>query len=242
MNPDLERLVQLQRVESELKRVEADREAIPRALAEMEARLAEERGRLDAARADLDTTQKARRQHEQTVQDLEAKRSKYKGQLMDVKTNKEYTAMLHEIEGVERDIRTREDQILAEMERAETLIAEVKREEAGYKAIEEQGKGEKQTLGAAARKLEEEARRLQAERDQVAATVPEEALVLFERVARLRGTAVAEARDTMCQLCHVKLRPQMYVELKRNEVIVQCPSCSRILYYETPVPTVVPEL
>jgi len=46
----------------------------------------------------------------------------------------------------------------------------------------------------------------------------------------------------MCQLCHVKLRPQMYVELKRNEVIVQCPSCSRILYYETPVPTVAPEL
>ena len=50
------------------------------------------------------------------VQDLEAKRSKYKGQLMEVKTNKEYTAMLHEIEGVEREIRSREDQILQEME------------------------------------------------------------------------------------------------------------------------------
>src|SRR5260221_1064175 len=209
MNPDLERLIQLQRVESELKRVEAEREAIPRALAEMEARLAEERRRLDTVRTDLDATQKARRHHEQTVQSQEAKRSKYKGQLMDVKTNKEYTAMLHEIEGVERDIRTREDQILAEMERAEALIADVKREEAVYKAIEEQSRGETQTLGAAARKLEEEARRLQAERDKVAATIPEEALVLFERVARLRGTAVAEARDTMCQLCHVKLRPQM---------------------------------
>ena len=57
-------------------------------LAEMEARLAEERGRLDTARTDLDATQKARRQHEQTVQDLEAKRSKYKGQLMDVKTDR----------------------------------------------------------------------------------------------------------------------------------------------------------
>jgi len=45
---------------------------------------------------------------------------------------------------------------------------------------------------------------------------------------------VAEARDGMCQLCHMKLRPQMYVELKRNEVIVQCPSCSRILYYNPP--------
>ena len=67
------------------------------------------------------------------LQDLETKRSKYKSQLMDVKTNKEYTAMLHEIEGVERDIRAREDQILAEMERAEGLAAEVKAEEAEFK-------------------------------------------------------------------------------------------------------------
>ncbi len=55
------------------------------------------------------------------------------------------------------------------------------------------------------------------------------------------ASAVAEARDGMCQLCHMKLRPQMYVELKRNEVIAQCPSCSRILYYEPPVPTVAPQ-
>jgi hypothetical protein len=241
MNPDLERLVQLQRAESELKRVEADREAVPRVRGELAGKLAEERGRLDAARSGLDGCQKARRQHEQGLQDLEAKRSKYKGQLMDVKTNKEYTAMLHEIEAVEREIRVLEDQILSEMERAEALAAEVKREEALYKAVEEQGRRETQALDERDRRLEEEAARLRRERDQVAGTVPEEALALFQRVARLRGSAVAEARDGMCQLCHMKLRLQMYVELKRNEVIVQCPSCSRILYYEPPVPTVAPE-
>ena len=70
------------------------------------------------------------------MQDLETKRSKYKGQLMDVKTNKEYTAMLHEIEGVEREIRAREDLMLAEMEKAEGLTAEVKREEGDFKVVE----------------------------------------------------------------------------------------------------------
>ena len=241
MNPDLERLIQLQRAESELKRVEADREAVPRIRGELAGKLAEERGRLDAARSGLDGCQKARRQHEQGLQDLEAKRSKYKGQLMDVKTNKEYTAMLHEIEAVEREIRVLEDQILSEMERGEALAAEVKREEALYKAVEEEGRRETQALDERDRKLEEEAARLRRERDQVAGTVPEEALALFHRVARLRGSAVAEARDGMCQVCHMKLRLQMYVELKRNEDIVQCPSCSRILYYEPPVPTVAPE-
>src|SRR5580765_1147781 len=120
MNPDLERLIQLQRSETELRRAEGELAEIPRRKAEVDARLDGGRSRLDATRQELAAGQKARRQHEGDLQDLEAKRSRLKGQLMEVKTNKEYTAMLHEIEAVERDVRGREDLILAEMERAET--------------------------------------------------------------------------------------------------------------------------
>src|SRR5436309_5967703 len=206
MNPDLERLVQLQRAESELKRVEADREAVPRVRGELAGRLAEERGRPDAARSGLDGCQKARRQHEQGLQDLEAKRSKYKGQLMDVKTNKEYTAMLHEIETVEREIRSREDFVLTEMEKTEALTAEIKQEEQTFKAAEEHHRSQARMLDERAESLRGESRRLTAERDAVAATVPSDLLELFQRVARLRGLAVAEARDGMCEACHLKLR------------------------------------
>ena len=160
---------------------------------------------------------------------------------MEVKTNKEYTAMLHEIEGVEREIRALEDQILAEMERAESLSAEVKREEAAFREAELRHASETRSLDARTAALTEEALRLTASRDAVAALVPEAALELFRRVARLRGAGVAEARDGMCQLCHVKLRPQMYMELKRNDSVQQCPSCSRILFFEPPVPAVSPE-
>ncbi|PYQ47770.1 MAG: hypothetical protein DMF78_22875 [Acidobacteria bacterium] len=67
-------------------------------------------------------------------------------------------------------------------------------------------------------------------------------LELFHRVARLRGgVAVAQAQDGMCQVCHVKLRLQMYADLKRNEEIVQCPACNRILYYEPAPPAISPE-
>ncbi len=240
MHADLEKLIALQQAEVELRRVEEKLKNVPRAREQMEARLAEDRGRLDAAKGALADSQKARKQHEAALQDLETKRSKYKGQLMEVKTNKEYTAMLHEIEGVERDIREREDQVLAEMERAEALSAEVKREEALFKSVEENARAEAQALESDGRKLEEEHRRLQAARDATAATVPEDAMQLFQRVARLRGVAVAEARDDMCQLCHVKLRPQLYLELKRNESIVQCAHCSRILYYVPTAPAVAP--
>jgi predicted nucleic acid-binding Zn-ribbon protein len=242
MDPDLEKLISLQRAESELRRVEVELADIPKVRSALEHRLAEEKARLEAARAALEACQKSRRQHEAGLQDLEVKRSKYKGQLMEVKTNKEYTAVLHEIENVEREIRALEDQILLEMERAESLAAELKREEGLLKAAEEEGRVEARSLEARAHDLEGEAGKLGGERDAIAATIPAEALDLFQRVARRRGAAVAEARDGMCQLCHLKLRPQMYVDVKKNEGILQCPACSRILYYLPPVPAVSPVL
>ena len=59
---------------------------------------------------------------------------------------------------------------------------------------------------------------------------------------KLRGTVVAPAVEAMCTLCHMKLRPLMWVDLKKNEEIFQCPACSRILFYEAPVPEVHPPL
>jgi len=242
MDPDLEKLIRLQRAETDLHRVGAERAEIPKSRSALEDRLTQDKARLEGARAALEASQKRRRQHEGGLQDLETKRSKYKGQLMEVKTNKEYTAVLHEIENVEREIRALEDQTLLEMERAESLAADLKREEGNFKTAEEQGRAERGTLEASARRLEEEFRRLEGERDAVAATIPDDALALFQRVARLRGVAVAEAGDGMCRLCHVRLRLQMYADLKKNEGIVQCPACSRILYYPPPVPAVSPEL
>src|SRR5262245_1329885 len=236
MIPALDNLVRLQRAESDLRRAETDLQEVPRLKDELAARLAEERARLDAAREALANSQKGRRQFEGELQELESKRSKYKGQLMDVKTNKEYTAMLHEIEGVEREIRGREDRILEEMEGAGTLGAEVKHEETAFKDVETRHRAELAQLEQRTEALRLERERLGSERDAVAGTLDEETLELFRRVARLRGVAVAEARDSMCQLCHVVLRPQMFMDLKRNEQLIQCPACNRILYYVAAAP------
>jgi predicted nucleic acid-binding Zn-ribbon protein len=238
MNPDLEKLVRLHHAEAESRRLEGELAQVPRIRQELDARLAAERARLDAAKAALDATTKARKAHEAAVQDLEAKRSKYKGQLMDVKTNKEYTAMLHEIEAVERDIRSREDQILEEMERMETLAQDVKREEGEYRTIEAEARKERAEVDARETKLKGEARSAAGERDAALASVPEDVRARYERIARLRGTGVAEAKDGVCQTCHVKLRVQVWVEVRKNESVVECDSCSRILYFEPPAPVV----
>jgi len=238
MNPALEKLVRLHHAEAESRRLEGELAQIPRVRQELDARRDAERARLDAARTALEAATKARKAHETAVLDLETKRSKYKGQLMDVKTNKEYTAMLHEIEAVERDIRAREDQILEEMERMESLAQDVKREEAEWKAMEAGAKKETAEVDAREAKLQGEARAAAAARDAALASVPEDVRARYERIAHLRGTGVAEARDGVCQTCHVKLRVQVWVEVRKNESVVECDSCSRILYFEPPPPVV----
>ncbi len=241
MNAELEKLVKLHHLEVDLGRVQADLHELPRLRTALEERVAAERARFDAARAGAEASAKARKEHERAVQDLETKRSKYKGQLMEVKTNKEYTAMLHEIEAVEREIRALEDQVLEEMEKAEGLAADVKREEAAFKLVEQGAAGERNDLAGREAKLSAEAARLRTERDAVLATVPEEERTLYQRVAKLRGTAVAEARDGECQTCHMRLRLQVWVELRQGDGLFQCESCSRILFYEPPPPTVAVE-
>jgi predicted nucleic acid-binding Zn-ribbon protein len=238
MNPDLEKIIDLHHAETELKRLDSELAEVPRARQALEERLARDKGRLEAAREALEGSQKTRRENESQVQSLEEKRSKYKAQLMDVKTNKEYTAMLHEIETVEREIGSREDQILEEMERAEALNGDVAREEAAFKTVEEEARVEVAELDARQARLEDERKRVATERDQVAEQIPEGPLNLYQRVAKLRGSGAAAARDGMCQACHVKLRPQVWVELKVGEQIFRCDACNRIVYYDPP-PTVV---
>jgi predicted nucleic acid-binding Zn-ribbon protein len=238
MNPDLEKIIDLHHADTELKRLDAELAEVPRARQAVEARLARDKERLETAREALEESKKTRRENESQVQALEEKRSKYKGQLMDVKTNKEYTAMLHEIETVEREIGSREDQILEEMERAEALNGDVAREEAAFKAVEQEARVEGAELDARQARLEDERKRVATERDRVAEQIPEGPLNLYQRVAKLRGSGAAEARDGMCQACHVKLRPQVWVELKVGEEIFRCDACNRIVYYDPP-PTVV---
>lgn len=237
MHPQLEKLVQLQRAETRLKELQAGLDDVPRQRAVQEEALVAERGRLDAARAELEQSQRTRRQKEGELQALEARRDKYKGQLREVKTNKEYSAMLHEIEGVEREIRAVEDAILVELERAEGLEAAVRNEQADFRQAEERHKAELARLAGQQRQLEEQRAVAQAERDGVATGLPGEMVERFQRVAKVRGTAVAEAKDGLCLQCHVQLRPQLFMEVKRNEELIQCPSCSRVLFYEPPAPT-----
>ncbi len=236
MHPDLETLVDLHHADVELRHFDSELAALPQKKAAIEAQIVADRAALDAAKAALDGLGKDRKRLELEVQDFEARRSKYKGQLGEVKTNKEYTALLHEIENVEREIRSREDQILEAMEKVEGGQARVKAEESAFKGVEAQRREEIKVLEARIKECEGQRAAVAATREKKAAALKPDLLADYSRILARRGTALAEAKDGACTMCHVKLRAQVFVDVKRNDGIITCSSCSRIMFFNAPPP------
>ena len=232
MHPDLQHLIQLQELDL---RAERDRRRvadIPVAQAALDARIAERTAALDAVKARIAACQAARRDVEKDLAAVQARLSKFKNQLMEVKTNKEYQAMQKEIGVAEAEVSDQETRLLERMEEADVLAAELKRADAALKSEHAEVDAERRRLEAERDAVGRDLEQVLGERRAVATKLPKDALGTFERVAQGRkGVAMAEARDGLCTVCHVRLRPQVFNDVRRNESIIQCDSCSRILYF-----------
>jgi predicted nucleic acid-binding Zn-ribbon protein len=163
---------------------------------------------------------------------MRSKLSKFKDQLMAVKTNKEYTAMLHEIQMAEDQIRQEEDKILEIMEQSETLEKELKGAEKQLNTRVGEIETAIRNLEMSVPGLESAAAKLREQKGMMEAGVGLELLNRYRRIAEARkGIALAEARDELCSACHVRIRPQVYADLLKTEDVHVCDSCSRILFH-----------
>jgi predicted nucleic acid-binding Zn-ribbon protein len=232
VNPDLDRLIRLQQLETsadEARRKIADYPARTQAL---EGRLQAAQEVVGSSKSRLTSAADKRRTEEKEVAAVQTRLAKYKDQLLEVKTNREYTAILHEIEAAQNDIRAREDRILEIMLEADDLNATLRTSEAELKTAEKEVAAERSALDAEKVSLQSEVDRTAAARQALIAEIDRAVLGTFEQVARNRkGVAVAEAKNGTCTICHVRLRPQVFNEIRRNASIIQCDSCQRILYF-----------
>lgn len=236
MSPDIERVIALQRLDSAVLDAERRLADEPEREKGYEARLESARERLASARQRLTENQNARREIEKEVAVQQARLSKFRDQLMDVKTNREYQAIQHEIEIAQNEVRTREEKILERMIEADDLNATHKRAEGELAAEQKAVEADRRTMQEDNAELKASLERISGERLALVAAIDKKVLAIFELVARKRnGVAVAEARDGICTICHVRLRPQVFNTVLRNEQIIQCDTCNRILY-STPKP------
>jgi hypothetical protein len=232
MNADLQHLIRLQELDLRAERNRRRVADIPVAQAALEARIAERTAALDAVRQRIAASQTARREIEKDLAAVQGRLSKFKTQLMEVKTNKEYQAMQKEISVAEEEVSTQETRLLERMEEADALAAELKAAEAALKTEQAEVTGERRRLDTDRDVVARDLEQTLAERGAVVAQLAKDVLQIYNRVAHGRkGIALAEARDGLCTVCHVRLRPQVFNEVRRNDSIIQCDSCTRILYF-----------
>jgi len=151
MLPDVENLIALQQADREILRLKEEIAALPKRVAAIEQKLAGTKAVLEKAKAAIKADEAARRKYETAIQDLQGKISKYRDQSLEVKTNEQYKALLHEIQFAEQDIRGNEDKILELMIDAETQEKEVKTAEVELKEETAEIEKEKERQGAECR-------------------------------------------------------------------------------------------
>ncbi len=232
MNADLERLIALQRLDTAAdaaRRTLADEPEHAKAL---EARLEAAKEHVATAKERLADNHNARRTLEKDVAMHQGRLSKFREQAMAVKTNQEYQAIQHEITFAQAEIKKLEDTILERMVEGDDLTATVKAAEAQLAAEQKAIEAERRATTAAHSEMLAALERMAGERAELVAGLDKQLLSMFEQVARKRsGIAVAEARDGICTICHVRLRPQVFNTVRRNDSITQCDTCNRVLYF-----------
>jgi hypothetical protein len=232
MLPDIENLLKLQETDKEIRRLRDEVAEFPKRVAVIEQKLAGTQAQLEKAQSAVKADEAARRKYDTAINDLRTKISKYRDQSLDVKTNDQYKALLHEIQFAEKEIAANEDKILELMVNADARDKEVKAAQAELKAETADIEKEKEEARQVTAKDEKLLTEWRAKRDQIRTGINEDLLRHYERVSKFRGSGISEVRDQKCMACRVMLRPQTYNEVRSGNQTIVCDSCQRILYFD----------
>lgn len=235
MRAILKELLGLQEVDKRLNAVRDRLATFPKRMASVDARLAAGKAELEKNKESHTTALKERKKYELDVEQWKEKVRKYKDQAFQVKTNEAYKTLQHEIEMAEAEITKAEDRLLEEMVSSEQYDRQVKAAEKSFRQIEEEVRVEGAQIESEKAVAEKERAGLEAERAKIVATIPEDLMDHYERIAKKHGgVAVAEVRGEACSACGARIRPHVFQILSRDdnqEELYHCELCTRILYY-----------
>lgn len=235
MNEQLQRLRALQATETQLREALRERERFPALLAEARKPLEAAQDALQNLEARLKELQTRRRNRERDLDVALEKVRRMKDRTSEIKTNKEYFAHLKEIETAQKSCAALEEEILQMMEEQERMAGIL--QDAQAKVREEQSRFT-QTQQRLQAQTEEADRRIATLKQERQARLESLDPVWRQQYERLlpvtKGLVVVEAQQGTCTGCRMNLPPQVYNDVRKNEGIVTCPHCHRVLYVSEP--------
>ncbi len=232
MDFEFEKLIQLQKLDAEIKNTSIFLENIPHQIEDINRKKEESSQIVAQAKEKMSQNQKKRRDLEAEVKDVKAKISKYNLQLNDVKTNIEYKSLLKEIEEAQKNVSEMEDEIINEMLIADEIEEEIKEATQKYSEVEKEFSKETDILKKNQKESEDKKKKLIHEKEKLISNIPDDQAGLYSKIFKTKnGIALSPITGEFCSLCHMRIRPQVLNELKGNEKIITCENCGRILYF-----------
>jgi predicted nucleic acid-binding Zn-ribbon protein len=211
-----------------------ERDTVPVELTEVDQEYREKVDTVIRLKQRLVTADAERRREEAELVEVKEKLKKYQTQLRQVQTSREYGALLNEIDGVEKLVRSTEDRVLTLEEEIETARADLAAREEHLPEETEQHEERLKDWRATQRAIDEDLEAARAEIRQLESQVPARDRAEFQRlIDKKGGLAIAKVVSSSCSACHVKVRPAALQVLKAGREIVYCDSCKRILYWDT---------
>lgn len=233
MRAQLERLVALQIVDLKIQEMERVKEEIPQRIASLEEEFRKEEESVQAERAELEKLQKERPQKEKDLEEEIDRVKKAEARVFEIKTNKEYQAVLKEIDNAKKLNRQREEEILGILERLEDMQNHLGKGEKSLEARRREYQRQVAELKQKAASFDEEMAGEVRQREEQEKAIPQDLLSKYHMLLEKRqGVAVARVINGACQACNMNLRPQLYIELQKQDTLIACPNCNRILFWE----------
>jgi predicted nucleic acid-binding Zn-ribbon protein len=228
----LELLLTLSSIDSELQAVLAEHESLPGEIAELE----EEKERLGDAVTEkegrLDDIKRDRQRLERELEDLSARLRDLTAKQLAIKTNEEYAALSLEIEHAKRQISETEDAILRQLELADEFVTELAAARETAADAERDLESRISRLRSNLKRLDDAVAVKRDERLRVATRVDPHVLERYDRILASKGdAALAQVLDGACSGCRIKLPAQFVIEVKRADRLRECQSCGRILFW-----------
>ena len=231
MKEGLEKLHALQQVDDRIKEVETSLKQIPGAIQELEEERNGKADIIENARKKLNENIKAREKLEKEILLEKEKIKKYKEQMNNATSNKEYQGFMAEIKFEEENISALEEKVIERMLESDEIMNEIRASEEEFEKISREYNKKitdlKGTLESGKLKLVEAANEKQA----LKGTIPNHLLRIYDNLARNKhGKAVSLVESEFCGVCNVKIRPQRLNELLTFKEMLTCDSCGRILF------------
>lgn len=230
-NTDLKDVWELQKIDTDIQNLEQQKEKLPSELGPFRQNWEEVKQGLDEMKKIFETMQVERKAKEGELASNGETIKKYNIQLYSLKSNKEYTAMLKEIEGFKQKNKKLEDEILELMEKTEQYSLAMK--EKGKTLIVQEGafKEEESRINKEVVEVESQLVSRRDARNKQKNKISPELYQKYEKIRRGKaGLGIVAIVDNSCGGCHINLPPQIVNEVKMRKVVF-CGSCARLLYW-----------